>query len=165
MGLDIQTYSEVTRLGDITEACRDGECGHDLHIWEQPHYAERMAPLTEGAYVGDAGPSFRAGSYGGYNWWREQLARLIGQTPDAIWSNPDAHKDTPFVELIDFSDCDGQIGPDAARELAKDFAEWEERAMEFKTDDPDADDYWRGRYKLFKEAFEQAAEGGVVVFC
>lgn len=78
-------------------------------------------------------------SYGGYSWWREQLARFAH--PDlhipeggtgyakthpystAIWANP--AMTGAFVELISFSDCEGFIGPKTCAKLYRDFKAYE----------------------------------------
>lgn len=105
---------------------------------------------------------FHAGSYSGYNQWREWLAALAGHgTPETIWNTPSPSG--PFVEMINFSDCEGTIGPDVSAKLAKDFAEWDERAK--VSGEGDGGKYSNyGRYCNFREAFEAAADGGKVIF-
>ena len=72
--------------------------------------------------------AFQAGSYMYYSKWRNQLAEMAGLgSAEAVRTNPEK-EGLPFVELINFSDCEGVIGPKVAAKLAKDFADYEDRA-------------------------------------
>lgn len=64
----------------------------------------------------------------------------------------------PFWELINFSDCEGIIGPVVSAKLARDFQEYQEKANSQLTD------YDLERYNSWRQAFELAAENGVVRF-
>ena len=66
----------------------------------------------------------------------------------------------PFFELINFSDCEGSIGPVVSAKLARDFAEFDERARSLN-------DEGRHFYRLYKSwttAFQMASDGGMVDF-
>ena len=127
----------------------------------------------EGVYR-DEGESahFRAGSYSGYNQWRERLAELAGYEPSphpgilhagepssaaTVWADP---KPGPFVELINFSDCEGVIGPVTSAKLAQDFAAFQEQADAVE----DWEGWFREQYAKWRTAFETAAQGGCVEF-
>ena len=101
------------------------------------------------------GGGFRAGSYSGYNQWRNQLANLVGTTDKRIWENP---VPGPFVELINFSDCEGTIDSKTSAKLAKDFQEYQGEANI-------KDEHFVQIYNHFRIAFECASDGGSVVFC
>ncbi len=104
---------------------------------------------------------FFSASYFGYNLWRQQLSQTMCQRePEAIWNqrNDPAVRALPFYELIDFTDCDGEIGPIVARKLAADFAAHQTQADEV------ADDWFRQSYANFRAACEFAADNGVVRF-
>lgn len=146
MGLDIEAYSK--------SAVADG-----------PKFVvdEGLLALTEEAFPGRtkglaAGPffyadclRFRAGSYSGYGEWRDWLAKAAGfESAKEVWSN---NKDGPLSELINFSDCEGYIGPAVSAKLANDF----DQLTAALGDD--------GRSKLFAAAFRLAAKGGFVRFC
>ncbi len=105
MGLDISYYSKVKfiRKNDDND-CEDNE----VHLWVNTDWPERADGLTDGIYSFDTEDGFRAGSYDGYNTWREQLAALVGTTPEDVWANP---QPGPFMELINFADNEGFIGP------------------------------------------------------
>lgn len=161
MGLDITAYQHVRLLRAMTvqqanaEDYDPGDRAGTLLYVDHPSRTQHDG-MTEGVYeVSGAEYGFRAGSYGGYNGWRAALARLIGTTDEAIWADP---KLAPFVELIHFSDCEGFIGPQTSAKLAKDFAEWDERAAE-------ALDQWELRvYRSFTKAFRLASADGAVQF-
>ena len=63
----------------------------------------------------------------------------------------------PFYELINFTDCDGTIGPEVAAKLARDFAEWDERAQVVGGE-------WYEAYAEWRRCFEFAAHTGAVRF-
>jgi len=90
--------------------------------------------------------------------------RTFGKGAHEIWA--DATTKGPFVELINFSDCEGEIGPIVAAKLAKDFAEHQEKARTYVPlhNDPDEPDWWFNLYKDWRKAFEMASDGGSVCF-
>lgn len=73
------------------------------------------------------GVEFRAGSYSGYNAWRETLAELAGiKNLEAWWKEQGSalnrKGETPFHELINFSDCEGKLPYKECVELLADFS-------------------------------------------
>lgn len=167
MGLDISWYR------DIREA-PDGDPGSDYaHYFMacvNSHYPERAGQVKHGVvYTFAEKKSFRAGTYSGYNEWREELAKFAGYpavSDPTRERHPEPRHDAgawaadggPFWELIHFSDCEGIIGAPVAAKLAKDFADHAERAAAF------GDDWWRQLYALWRNAFEKAADNGAVDF-
>jgi hypothetical protein len=175
MGLDITAYSKVEKVDvEVDEDNRP----LDENVYD--NYARAWATGKRGQndqledgkfYSGDEAYGFRAGSYGGYNEWRETLARLAGYplTPykgfmgesashaAACWGGASG----PFSELIDFPDNEGCIGAVTSAKLAKDFADFDERAKYF---DGDEDGWFYKKYLDWKEAFELAADDGMVQF-
>jgi hypothetical protein len=102
---------------------------------------------------------FSAGSYGGYNQWRDQLSlTMAGCTAKHIWMNRDDYRDAPFFELICFADNEGCIGPDAAKDLLADFRAGTDRW--FTEVDPIA----RQRYGDWTRACELASRNGFIDF-
>lgn len=99
---------------------------------------------------------FRAGSYSGYNAWREELASLAGYTPEEAWSGK--IEAAPFLELVNFSDCEGERDQHISKKLAADFAAFQEKA------DSHYDEYFRAKYADWRRAFELASENGRVEF-
>ncbi len=163
MGLDITAARCIERIGDSYE---DGD---GVYIGSQPaEFIPRADGLSPGMYRARESFSFRAGSYGGYNKWRNELAKLAGypQRPlvdrrgvrelhaQGAWETDSG----PFWELINFSDCEGSIGPKTSAKLAKDFAEHQTKA------EAHPDEWFRELYAEWRKAFEMAADGGVVTF-
>lgn len=176
MGLDITAYRKITKLDAVFDS--DGE-PIDPTTREPIEYAMRayinndfpkQADKIEDRAIYDAADSFgfRAGSYGGYNHWRDQLAKLAGyplgqheqygKVYDSYCVECWNGKTGPFSELINFSDCEGVIGPETAAKLAKDFAVFQDAAD--KTDEH----FFKENYNAWRKAFEMAADAGAVSF-
>lgn len=158
MGLDIEAFQGIKRAEDQGDDADD-----DAWLLHRP---EGLPDRTDGIALGRyecVGESlrFRAGSYSGYNLWREWLAKtFLDATPAQVWDGADDRfKGKPFVELINFTDCDGFIGPKTSAKLAKDFAEHAPPKM------PRLDQFYVENYALWRKAFEIAAGNGVVIFC
>lgn len=159
MGLDITAY---TGLKEVRQRANDDDYGDDDNlVWLYPgegYFSERFGSLKENSlYSAEDSFGFRAGSYSGYNHWRDWLAGLVGTTPEAVW---DGAQPPAFRELIDFSDCEGTIGPEVAAKLAKDFADYDEKAKAADNDDG----FMYQRYQHWRKAFEMAAKNGAVKF-
>ena len=144
------------RIEQLRAGKQRAECPGDLAVLASP------LPVTERT-------SFRAGSYSGYNWWREQLCRFALEVePGEVWEDPDAFAGKAFVELINFSDAEGAIGPRTAAKLARDFqnhaarrGEWAARHIA----NADEREYFVESYADWQHGFELAAQGGVLIFC
>ena len=200
MGLDITAYKNATKVTDPDEvqfvmehpdAPSEGayEKGYQIP-YKNPakEFAARFEGLEELPYNAEKGIGFRAGSYSGYGAWRAELAAFVGvQDLEYFWARLDQMvklgepepAGMPFWQLLHFSDCEGTIGPDACKALAKDFAAWEERAEEYAKkkheaeydgmDPPEFDgdfghsqgSYFWKKYKQWKTAFEQGSTGWV----
>lgn len=160
MGLDISYYSNAKLL---QEGEYDLETDSRLHEenptravdYVRPHDAfPGSCDMKPGFYAAAHEGGFRAGSYSGYNRFREVLCQsVVGVKPSIVWDNPKNFENAPFFWLINFSDCEGSISGKAARKLAKDFAEHREVFMSA----PGAVD-WADVYDKFAEAFKVAAE-------
>lgn len=175
MGLDCTAYESVSLVGDEHKPTSEGYCeaeenGH-YHLFitegQQDDWPYSIRGLEVGrCYLADEGSEtfgFRAGSYGGYNQFREQLSlHALGVTPQQVWQRPREYVDKPFFELINFSDCEGQIGPQACADLAKDFAEHTEIRAKLLADEPDG--YYAAKYDDWAKAFALAADTGLVDF-
>lgn len=107
--------------------------------------------------------NFRAGSYSGYNNWRDELSLLALKVPaESVWHNP-KFLGQPFQELIEFSDCEGVIGPKTSAKLYKDFCDFHAAALIHAQTIGDGD-WWLDKYELWMRAFQLAADGGAVQF-
>lgn len=168
MGLDITAFRG---LRVVRERPKDDETGYEeglVTFYPNPDFMGREGEIQKNSwYSSEDSFHFRAGSYGGYNQWREQLAKMAGYPPTehegysgketlcsaACWNGATG----PFSELINFSDCEGVIGADVSKKLAKDFAQFQTRAAAL-------DPYFMEMYAMWKKAFEMAADGGAVNF-
>lgn len=157
MGLDITAYKKLRTVeepqrdeyGDLVNWNTEWTPGPSMD-WSETHFPGRGEGVnSETVYTFEDEFGFCAGSYCGYNWWREYLGCL---------SNGKS-----FRELIKFADNEGVIGPVVSKKLFKDFQENKDRALEFsKTFDNG--DRWFNKYNDWMKAFEFASENGAVDF-
>lgn len=180
MGLDISYASKINferrREPDFEEIDQNG-----VFLYPNDSLLDQSEGIKGGEYVfeGIQG-SFRAGSYSGYSSWRRTLAKMIGWEIEDLWQHvgtlvqrnenlndvlnesDELKVDIPFVELLNFSDCEGFIGPKTSAKLYLDFLEWDEKA---KVSDPFKGGYFYETYQEWTEAFKVASDGGCVIFC
>lgn len=162
MGLDITYYRKATppteqqaaALQQFPEDDRH-DAAYDLgmhHVYINENFPGRNAGIPPHEFVAaERAGGFCAGSYSGYNRWRNQLAHLVGRQQRS-------DRPGPFMELTFFSDCEGVIGPVVSAKLAKDFAMYQPFA------DSHSDEWFRKRYAEWRAAFEAATDGGFVDF-
>lgn len=149
MGLDIVYCRKAT----LVPTTGNDEPEGTTYVYVNGDFPGRAEPLCTGCYTTEDSAHFRAGSYGGYNHWRNALCVAArGITAEAFWAA--GSPNGPFKELVNFSDCDGVIGPVVSKKLAADFATY--------TGAPIDDS---GLFDDFRKAFETAADGGFVKFC
>lgn len=174
MGLDITAYRGLRKAKDgegiDPKYPEEADYDHDWHrMYVNPDFPTQADDIEDRAiYHPEESFGFRAGSYSGYNLWRDQLAALVGHPvfvggnygdhqrhSASVWNDP---QPGAFVELIHFSDCEGVIGPTTSAKLARDFAEFQAQA------DQHPDEWFRAKYADWRKAFEMAADGGAVDF-
>lgn len=173
MGLDITAGSKIVFMEAtddyelFDEKYYTDELARYVSLYPEPNFPGREAPLefqgkklaiyrVDGDLMG-----FRAGSYSGYNAWREQLSLLAnGMAPRQIWEQHDdpAIQALPFFPLICFSDCEGVIGSVAAQRLAADFAAFQQRA------EHQEDTWFIEKYREWRRACELASDNGFIEF-
>ena len=190
MGLDITAISEIepVEIPEDIELWSDEYYdweeeqnfpGSVWNLYQSSHFPEQGEGLPNGSVV-SKGEEFghRAGSYSGYNEWRRLLARAaLGMSDVEVWDKIDSgvsYSEVPFGELINFSDADGVIGPIASQKLYNDFVKYEEPIMKkldrfyLKFEDYEIDgetyDWFKFKYKDWKEAFRVASNNGAVIF-
>ena len=164
MGLDILAFEKVTLTEEHPTEDEDGEyCGdRDNHYYIT---GGRLGGLQAQRCYDTSGQEmhFRAGSYSGYSEWRNALSEVaVGVPADRAWNEPQKYSICPFYELIDFSDCEGVIGPSVAHKLARDFR------IQRETVRPrleDKGEWYAEQYDLWQNAFALAAGEGMVYFC
>ncbi|WP_414616619.1 hypothetical protein [Stenotrophomonas muris] len=172
MGLDITWHRCLSKASGNEGFDEHGEIRWAdgwVQFYVNPDFPGRADEIVDrAAYRSAESDGFRAGSYGGYNQWREQLAVLAGY-PAAQYEKWGRSQDShcvacwngatgPFSELINFSDCEGVIGTSVSSKLARDFAEHQSKA------DAHPDERFRERYALWRRAFEKASDRGCVYF-
>ena len=180
MGLDITAYSKLKKLDVLFNS--DGEpvdpvtrepVDQYYRVRENKDFPGRADGLEDGAcYSYDESEYVFARSYAGYAVWRETLARLAGyplysfinalgvqenSRAASAWHGkvPDG---APFVELVNFSNCEGVIGPVVAAKLLRDFVEFDDRAKDI------VDDRFYVGYRQLKRGLELASDGGALIF-
>lgn len=182
MGLDVSAYRKLKKLDVLFNEDGEAVSLDTREVLDEDEYQKfyvsrdfpaQAADLVAGAAYGfEAAEHVWSGGYGGYGSWREELAKLAcyatavyyripGYAQSAVVSHTEgAFKvdSGPFHELICFTDCDGTIGPAVCAKLAKDFADWDERAK------AQGGRFYQ-TYASFREGFEFAADGGAIRFC
>ncbi len=177
MGLDILAFSNLS-----SDRSKSGVLLQRNDIWYN-----QSRGLKEGYYLHDGEFSFRAGSYGTYNDWRNELSIMSGYgnsedhwnylnnliREEKINSVLDIKEKIylPFSELICFSDCEGYIGTELCCKLYKDFidnkslAEKKSLIMNEVKGGQMEGQWFLDRYNNFMKAFEYGSKKGCVVFC
>ena len=197
MGLDISYYGNVKRIPDeevpegveaFNPAYDDWESSRDNNTYlyyldpDRSYFGGHMKGLEPGWYEvpREGGGYLRAGSYSGYNSWRNDLALAAGYEGGAeeVWGmgdqlyQPDS---PPFLELINFSDAEGVIGPDISEKLYNDFVNNEKKVKDevdkwflkihpTKSYDVEDTKWFNQKYDEWKEAFRTASQNGFVSF-
>lgn len=165
MGLDITAYSNLTPIDCVYDD--DGEpidpttrlpIDDAIRLYLNEDFPGREEGLRGMTFTTPDSPfQFCAGAYGGYSGWRKALAQLAGYEPESLWERSAmSDKSVPFGELVNFSDCEGTIGPVASVKLARDFAEFSDKARQIE--------FLWPKYQLWHTAFDVAAKNGAVSF-
>lgn len=180
MGLDITAYRKLAKIDALFDAdnepvnptTRQPIEGDYFRAYVNDDFPDQAKGVDDqGIYSYGESFGHRAGSYGWYNAWREQLAKLAGYSeapyervpgyaPSTVMSAQVGAFNTeagPFHELVCFSDCEGVIGATVSAKLARDFAEWDDRAKE-------VGGHFYDKYCDWRKCFEMAADGGAVDF-
>ncbi len=148
MGLDIHV------LINLIPTSPDKDSFHLMNepVFDRPddHF------INDSYYNADSAFGFCAGSYGSYNRWRSELCESLGKKIQDVWDNNLC--DYPCYELINFSDCQGWIGPTISEKLFHDISKYETEI--------NMDDRSMSILDDFKRGFEIAMlNKGVVIFC
>ena len=131
MGLDVCATGNLKRVGNV-DWDNDGVINI---IHDDFDYCDLEPGQYEstGEYY-----SFRAGSYSGYNQFRKLLSLAANGISDSdVWESADASTSLPFYYLINFSDCEGTIGPGVAELLWDQFTTHRSRVIRNINDEPD----------------------------
>jgi hypothetical protein len=155
MGLDISVHINAALIPSPTDAQMD-----ELDCVSNDAFPARLDGMESGWYASERVSHFHAGAYSSYNYWRNELCKAIyGIAAEEWWKTPMAESDQPFAELIDMSDCEGDIGPSVCRKLADDFDKHYDKLKEIE----EVTDY--DRLDNFRNAFRTAGDNnGYVSF-
>ncbi len=175
MGLDVSAYSKLQKIdclynedGEPVDPVTRQEIDEFVKIFHDPNFPGRADEFEDRAcYSYEDSDGLHAGGYGGYNHWRNDLAKLagypLGQYEQygkmwdsycvACWNGATG----PFSELINFSDCDGVIGTAVSRKLADDFAKFQSAADAIGG-------LFAEKYAGWRKLFELASNDGCVRF-
>lgn len=177
MGLDVTAYRKIERVADWPA---DAEGIDDFaeyvprqgYVWQgrtvtsvHPVYVPGDFPehhsLTPGVYAYAESMDWGAGSYSGYNLWRDWLSRAaLGVPAERVWGRNFARfRNRGVAWLVNFSDCEGFIGAEVCARILADI-----RAHE-ATIRSRADDAARlERLNTWLAGLEMAADGGMLRF-
>jgi hypothetical protein len=169
MGLDTTAYRGLEFLRARTDGVEDDELyerEYTTHVVIHGDFPHTEGSMVDGFYRYTDSLRGPGSSYGGYSEWRAALCRMIhGIEPEEFWrSDAGKYEGTPFFELINFSDCEGTISPEACVKLAKDFAEHAHKASAVRMRGNYENDYFAQRYRLWQRMFEWVGEHGCVRF-
>lgn len=190
MGLDITAFSNLSYLGHH-EVPEDSEHPYDPETFDRLHVEAITYDAFPHALLGVPNQQtkqygttmfivagcfeitekteqyrFRAGSYSGYNRWRQDLAAQFnpyrpGEGGDA-YGPPNL--EGPFYELIWFADNEGTIAEPAAINLLADFRQYEAEYRAAHVSGTYDGDWFIEKYLDWTHACELAADGGLIDF-
>lgn len=175
MGLDIMYISKVKTSDELLGLGE--ELYEEFTFGVADEFKERCHsfPLSNGmgtVYItpGSERDSFRAGSYSGYNQFRNILCWAIhGICQEDFW-NSKYWDEEEFGALIDFSDCEGTICYSVAAELNRSFRNNRskfKKYIEGSEADLGKEDqmYFMEKYDEWRLATDIASDEGLLIFC
>lgn len=179
MGLDVTAYENLKKIDCVFNSDGEPIDAQTREVIDCSYYQPKVNYDFEGREEGIDNKAIYSFDkylheisigYGRYNNWRNELAKLAGYPAIPVdrygVGNPQLRHDQsaweydsgPFYELINFSDCEGVIGPVVSNKLANDFADHQNKA------DAHPDEYFKQIYSAFRHAFELASNNGAVDF-
>lgn len=160
MGLDIVAFKKLSvveeperdEYGDLINYNTEWTPGSSMK-WSEEHFPGRAEGLNaDSVYTYEKIYMFKAGSYSGYNEWRDQLNTFKGKEA--------------FQELINFADNEGVIGPVVAKKLYEDFKKNRHEALDYSMKRMKEDEslLFMELYEEWTKAFKVASDNGAVNF-
>lgn len=150
MGLDITAYGNIKIVKD----------DEPEYYFSNTEFPQSNMPDIENKEIQiefDEEFDFRAGSYSGYNKFRNDLCFVANGIKDKeLWASKD--ESLKFYWLINFTDCDGYIGTSYCKILYDEFVNYEDEVKS------KLNEYFHETYDNFKEAFKLASNNGLVSF-
>ncbi len=186
MGLDVTSYSRAIRIGDYPDHPDglDGLADYDsvqrcyllrgqkvasiypASLDDFPHHA---MPLTGGIYSFHEQYHFRAGSYSGYNVFRDWISQqILGKTQDDVCHlirdcNPATYPDQGIVWLVYFSDCEGIISGERCEPILAGLEKHKDRLFAATKSFANSV-YYHEKVEDWIKALALAVDGGFVKF-
>jgi hypothetical protein len=181
MGPGIKAVKNATLVDDPRLSEID-----DLIMVYHGDFPKQCGDLKDQSYYKhDEEEWFCSMSYGRYNYFRNELAKIGGwpevktekptlDDPDyeeksflhrnpniaGVYKGDDNARNWPFIEVIVFSDCEGFICTDVCKKLHQDFVTHQAKADELLKEKPD----WLEMYNGMKNAFKFGSSEGFVQF-
>lgn len=160
MGLDCTAYSNLRQLHvEEIQFPEHKEKNETIFYLNEDYPNSAKDILPDVVYLYDKKESWKSGSYGSYNQWRDWLATLGG------WKSTDhacqkGNWGDPFFELINFSDCEGTLGTNVCKKLLKNFIDFQHKADALSSEY----NYYKKLYNQWRFAFEVASDNGAISF-
>ena len=175
MGLDVLAVARAYRVEDPTLSQMD-----DLIRIRHGEFPMQAGDLVDDGYYDCVScDDFLSMGYGRYGYLRELIAEVAGyekqDIPEPHYSHPNYHdlsyyyrnphiatiyineiEEGPFIEMINFSDCEGVICSEVSKKLYKDFDNY------LKIAEEKLDEYYLQKYKDLMGAFKYASDDGFV---
>jgi|LakMenEpi03Aug12_release.lakeMendotaPanAssembly.Ray.scaffolds.fasta_scaffold13684_9 hypothetical protein len=180
MGLDITAFSKLQVLTPEEVKAAERSVGVQIDLGESVyHFTQRdinspdnwIRDMVPGTYYQSPKTEeydFKAGSYSGYSAYRRMLSEcFLGALPEEVWSNQSIYRGQPFYEQVNFSDCEGFIGPEFSAKLAEDYEEGRDQWYEYLKESGEGANWVElhmARYDNWTKAFKVASDGGFVWF-
>lgn len=158
MGLDITAYRQLKKIQN-PKLDKDGYPENDNVQWKpgaemkwsESIWTGKGEPLEyDEVYEWADSYDFYAGSYFGYNIWRDLLNQFKG--------------DVAFQELIDFADNEGVIGSKLAKKLYDDFLISHKEAEKYAESLKKDNEWFIEKYYDWEKAFMLASDNGAIKF-
>lgn len=175
MGLDITAYSKLQVLTPKEIKASERSIGVRVDFGEEVITLSDSQIKSPNNWIRDMSPgtyyqspeteeySFGAGSYSGYGTYRKMLAEcFLGVTPEGVWKNESVYKGQPFFEQVNFSDCDGFIGPEVSAKLHEDYNAGRNEWYDYLVESGEEVEYYMPRYDNWTKAFKVASDEGFV---
>jgi hypothetical protein len=164
--MDTTAFEHASPVIPCDRDAEDHEHTGHVIAWVYEGFERSLRGLQMGVCYEVSGEmtEFRVGSYSSYHAWREELAqRALRVSAMTVGEYPSIFVNQPFFELINFSDDEGTIGPEAASDLAADFGALRAKIAARPWADPEDEAWFMEVYDQLQCAFERAAGGGGLV--
>lgn len=142
---EYETYEKELDGNLVYVSCDDFGIDH-LSKFEEGYY------VVEDWFCDDKKPYISI-SYSTYNDFRNQICNMANGVDDSdVWCNYGWYEGKPFVEMVNFTDCDGSFDYVIAEKLLKDFESFRDKAKET------LGEWFFGIYQSYIEILKQCVD-------